>query len=238
MGIIELDKKRREKKLLMTRKDHVQVLQFKNFNDLLEKLTCKDGEKRNYTPKQAAKLADFILDLSKSLGYNYNMETPIEEIINALGLKVLSSPKIQNNASGMIYVNGTTNKCYGYDKVIMTNENESFEHQRFVAAHELGHYLIDCLGDSHYRDKKFLFTEPYHKGDQNSSKEVIVDRFAAELLMPRDLFIEQYINARDDKKYNPSGDMRFITEYLAEYFKVKRESVIKRIKEVFYDDGF
>ena len=109
---------------------------------------------------------------------------------------------------------------------------------RFVAAHELGHYLFDCLGNPKYRDANCLFTETYPKNNHNSEKEIRADRFAAELLMPHDLFKKQYINARDDKKYNPFGSQAFIIEYLAKYFRVKKSSVIKRIGEVFFDGGF
>lgn len=210
----------------------------KNFEDLIQRLTKKPGEPlEKITPKQAAEIAHEILDISKSLGYNYRGETPIEPILEAFGLKVFGVSKLGKKTSGVIYVHGTTKECLGYDKVIATDRNEPFEHQRFVAAHELGHYLFDCLGNPKYYDKNHLFTETYPKNNHYSEKEIRADRFAAELLMPRDLFMKQYIDACCDKKYNPDGNQIFVIEYLAKYFKVKKSSIIKRIGEVLCDDN-
>ena len=209
-----------------------------SFTKLQKSLGAKGNKKNIYTPKRASEIADKILEASKDLGYENIGETPIESIIKAFGLKVFGVSKINGNSSGVIYVGGTTNQCYGNDKVIFTDKNEPFEHQRFVAAHELGHYLFDCLGDPQYQNPNILFSETYPKCDHDSEKEIIADRFAAELLMPHELFKKQYISARDDKKYNPTGSQAFIIDYLSKYFKVKETSVIKRIGEVFYDGGF
>ena len=210
----------------------------KDFENLIKHLTKKPGESvQNLTPKQATEIAHEILDISKCLGYNYRGETPIEPIIEAFGLKVFGVSKLRKKISGVIYVHGTTEKCLYYDKVIATDKNEPFEHQRFVAAHELGHYLFDCLGNPKYRNKNHLFMETYPKNNHCSEKEIRADRFAAELLMPRELFMKQYIDACCDKRYNPDGSQIFVIEYLARYFKVKKSSIIKRIGEVLCDDN-
>ena len=141
----------------------------------------------------------------------------------------------QDNVSGVIYINGRTQEIYHIDKIIFTNSFDPIEHQRFVMAHELGHYLFDYLCSSRYVDNEDFFEETYKKGEYNHNilKEKIADRFAAELLMPTDLFIEQYRYASCvDLDNSEIFRTYFIKEYLARFFNVKRSSIEKRIQEV------
>lgn len=65
---------------------------------------------------------------------------------------------------------------------ITYNPNEASVRQRFTIAHELGHH---ALGHSiRYRDPAANFSALIHDRD-----EVSANRFAAELLMPKDLLI-------------------------------------------------
>lgn len=215
----------------------LELQELQRFQELANTLTATDEKKRTYTVKEAVDIADKILDIAICLGYNYHRETPIEQILEKFGLWVCGKSKIDDNASGVIYVGGTTEECYGHDKVIFTDNTEPFGHQRFIAAHELAHYLLDCLGDPKYRNDRYLFKETYPKNNHNSDKEIIADRFAAELLMPHDLFREQYFDALNDTKYNPNRSYAFVVMYLAKYFNVKKSCIVKRIGEVMYDGG-
>ena len=119
-------------------------------------------------------------------------------------------------------------KKYQHDKVIVVQEKEEFYHQRFIVAHELGHYVLDYVGNPDFENPKRLFSKTYVRADHDSVDEILADRFAAELLMPARLFMQRYMKIMDYSKY----DLTYTISYLATYFEVKKGSVRKRIKEV------
>ncbi len=129
--------------------------------------------------------------------------------------------------SGDININGETKQKYGHDKVILVNKNEELYHQRFVVAHELAHYLFDFLGNSTYEDINILFADTYEKDKHETPQEKRANTFAAEIMMPKDLFIMQYNVARREE-----NNHMFIVMYLSRYFETSVESIEKRIKEV------
>lgn len=51
-----------------------------------------------------------------------------------------------------------------------------------------------------------------------SSEEVLADRFAAELLMPARLFLQKYLNIMNYSKQ----DIDYTITYLSTYFEVKK----------------
>ena len=55
---------------------------------------------------------------------------------------------------GNIYVGGTTKKLYGHDKIIIARKMRTLLTGRFIIAHELGHYLMDCVGSSLEKNPK------------------------------------------------------------------------------------
>lgn len=165
--------------------------------------------------------------LTEATYYN-KTSTPINRIAEDFGIIPYRTPELPEDISGVIYVGGTTRKLYNSDKVIFVDKNEPYKHQRFVIAHEIAHYLFDCLSDAKYNDGRLLFEETYPKKDHNSSKEFRADRFAAELLMPKDLFIKQYNLAMEEK-----NNYAFTLMYLSEFFETKISSIEKRMSEVF-----
>jgi len=67
--------------------------------------------------------------------------------------------------------------------VCFVDKNEPVTRQRFTAAHEIGHFLLhrEQIGD-HHEDNYLLRSEGF-----SSRQEIDANRFAADLLMPRDL---------------------------------------------------
>lgn len=186
----------------------------------------------NCNPKQAAEIADLILQKAYDMKYYNESATPIVKIIREFGIDICRAKRIPEGISGVIYAGGRTKKVYGSDKIIFTDDSEPFEHQRFVMAHELAHYLFDYLGNPERQNARITFAETYPRKNHNSVNEIRANRFAAELLMPKKLFIKQYNSAMDE------SNSRFYTiKYLARYFQVKESSIEKRIYEVLYDGG-
>lgn len=221
---------------IVQRKKKMEKRESKTFNEYAEKMVSlleNDGNGVEYTPEQAVGVAGEILRMASSVGYNNELATPIVKIIKGFGIDVRRAKHMPDNNSGVIYVGGRTKEVYGSDRVIFTDSNEPFEHQRFVMAHELAHYLFDFVGNPMNRNADCAFEETYPRKDHNSEREIRANRFAAELLMPRNLFVKQYNYAMKE-----SDNRIYTVKYLAKYFQVKEASVEKRIYEVLYDGGY
>ncbi len=194
------------------------------FEALIENLTANPA--KNYTIREAEKLAQRVL---KDYGAdNLNGATPIIKIANSFGFSCIQAQNIPEDISGNIFVGETTKKVYDSDKVIVVDYNEPLEHKRFIVAHELAHYLIDYLGSAEAKNPNYLFSRTYPKQSHHSENEVRADRFAAELLMPSQLFLKQYVRAMEVSDF----DKKYTVSYLSNYFKTKKSSVERRINEV------
>lgn len=201
--------------------------------DLVREIQTDETKGMHCNPKQAAEIADLILQKACDMEYYNESATPIVKIIREFGIDICRAKRISEGISGVIYAGGNTKKVYDSDKIIFTDDSEPFEHQRFVMAHELAHYLFDYLGNPERLNASCTFAETYPRKNHNSVNEIRANRFAAELLMPKKLFIKQYNSAMDE------SNSRFYTiKYLARYFQVKESSVEKRIHEVLYDGGY
>lgn len=158
--------------------------------------------------------------------YTGELAVPVVSIAKNLGIRVYSAD-MEGGESGYIFAGGTTEELYGAGEVIVVSKKEPIGHQRFVIAHETAHYLLDYLANPKYKNKDLLFKEAYRQMPHNTQTELRADYFAAELLMPKKLFIQQY---NEIMKRSKDRDVTIMC--LADYFKVKISSVEKRIKEV------
>lgn len=180
-----------------------------------------------------SEIDDIALRILSILGYHSDdIATPIVKIVKQFDFKAYSEKIDDDNQSGDIFINGDTKEIYGHDKVIIVNDKDERNHQRFVAAHELAHYLFDFLGNPEYYDTKIKFTAAYYKDKHDTEDEKRANRFAASILMPEDLFIKQYNIARE----TDSRDL-FVLMYLSRFFETSISSIEKRIKEVIYNKG-
>lgn len=193
------------------------------------KTRLKEHHKNNCTIQDAEQLARGILSICE--WDEEHGPVPIVKIAECFGIKVYSDSDVPDDVAGNIYIGGNTEQIYGYEKVIVVADNEDYFHQRFVAAHELGHYLMDYIGDNRYEDKEVLFSMAYpkteHSPSHDSEEELRADRFAAELLMPHRLFCNQYRRVMNAAM----NDKRYAIPYLSKYFEVKKKSIEKRILE-------
>ena len=158
------------------------------------------------------------LYLLKYINIEEKEVTPIVQLATELGFNVFLR-RLNRKHCGKIKI---TKKGAGeYEKTIILNQREELGHIRFVLAHELGHYIFS------YSSNQECFENYYIKNSHNDIDEIMVNRFAAELLMPRDLFVKKYNQIAKD-----TNDIRFTICYLSRLFKTSTKSVSKRIKEV------
>jgi hypothetical protein len=127
---------------------------------------------------RAVKSAQRVLE---ACGLDHPLEIPLEDIALSRGVAAVQAVPIRG-AQGRIIMDGE-DAIISYDSKI---EHEG--KRRFVIAHELGHYELHkgILDKIHTDDDKSL-NEWYAKG----SHEQEANSFAAELLMPSGLFIDQ-----------------------------------------------
>lgn len=125
--------------------------------------------------------------------------------------------EFEDDASGFLYLrNGKA--------IIAINSDHPINRQRFTIAHELGHYFL------HAQDKKddlFVDQSLYHRNDQSSQgvikQEIEANRFAAALLMPKNL-IEKII-AQENLDLSDDLDLYL----LAKKFQVSEKAMGYRL---------
>ena len=203
-------------------KKRMEKTETRLFDELVQELEEKHGHE--YTPEEIDNIANRILESYGLKGKNCSI--PIVRIIQEFDFKVYKK-ELEDNKSGDISINGNTEEVYGHNKVVLVNKKDILEHQRFVLAHELGHYLFDFLGSPEYSNSGITFSDTYKKNQHESIQERRVNRFAAALLMPEDVFIRQYHFAR-----SVSGNHILIVRYLSKFFETTIDSIEKRITEV------
>lgn len=191
---------------------------------LVRELSSNPAKK--YTIEQTEQLARRVLcdcEFNNIIG-----ATPIVKIANCFGFSCLKAENMPDDISGNIFIGGTTKSVYNTDKVIIVGNNEEYAHQRFIIAHELAHYFIDYIGSTEFKNPNLLFSKTYPKINHSSDEEIRADRFAAEILMPSELFLKKYIKAMEASDFNK----KYTISYLATFFKTKKSSVQRRIDEV------
>ncbi|MBD5395903.1 MAG: ImmA/IrrE family metallo-endopeptidase [Lachnospiraceae bacterium] len=194
-----------------------------------EIIELENGLKQNnidhiYSLQEVEKISKDILTI---FGFSSKKTSiPIVKIVKEFDFNIYKE-SLPDKLSGDIYINGNTIDEYGHDKVILVNKNEHLFHQRFVAAHELAHYLFDFLGNPLYNDKNIKFSDTYYKDQHETPEEKIANWFAASIMMPKDIFIEQYNFAK--KEYSKTT---FVMLYLSRYFETPIDSIEKRFSEV------
>ena len=104
-------------------------------------------------------------------------------IAEKLGIK-LKIAFLPKGISGML-------ENIGDSFVITLNETDPFTRQRFTLAHELGHYMLhrDLVGSGVDDDCAYRSTQigKYHNTMIGPAEETEANKFAANLLMPKDL---------------------------------------------------
>lgn len=218
---------RRKSKKQNYTEDEVKRMMENKYKELVERL--KNTPMGKCTPEKAELLADEVLELG---GYkNIVGATPIVKIAQMFGFKTIALTKMMENTSGNIFIGGTTEDIYKAKKVIIVGYNEVLFHQRFIIAHELAHYLIDYLGSAVSKTPNILFQRAYTKTHHDSDEEIRADRFAAEILMPRDAFRKQYYGAMEESVF----DEVYTISFLSYYFRTKESSIRRRIQEIIVD---
>ena len=167
--------------------------------------------------KEAADLvlSEYIADRETAI------PVPIVRIITDAGFAIFLQD-MPLSMGGYIAMNGECEERFGNDRIIVINNQNKANRRRFTLAHEFGHYVLDPAARNVVE-----YYDAFEKDDVINDTEELVNRFAAELLMPEDLFIIKYEEIKD--KFT---DYYERSKNMADFFAVPIESVKKRFLEV------
>ena len=138
----------------------------------------------------------------------------IVKILNGFGIKTYLDDIKPGSLYAYIVVAPALWEKFGTDRIACVNTALSDGDKRFALANELAHFLFDHDGSPAYMDA--------YVADM-TVKELRADRFAACILMPEDVFREKY-DEISQSQLNPDT-----AGWLARYFRVSRDAVIKRL---------
>ena len=151
----------------------------------------------------------------------------VEEIASSLNIELRKAPA-EDDLSGFLLKrpDGTA--------VVGVNARHHPNRQRFTIGHEIGHYLLHQYDEVHV-DKFVIKLRDGNSSTGENEEEVEANRFAAELLMPRQ-FIE-----RDLFKYAVDGqlDDRKLAQFAKQY-EVSVQAMTNRLVSLgfIYDGNF
>lgn len=173
---------------------------------------------------------DIIVDAANTLlGAGKLKETPVEiiSLCKNMGFNVYRQT-LPHDVCGYIAIDGDMKEMFGTDRIISVNIVESAKRRRFTVAHELGHYLFNF--DPAKNITFYNAFERDHKADEETlPDEEACNRFAAELLMPREAFTKAYEKA-SIKFVGPDANYN-IVQQLSEDFLVPPKAVKRRLVE-------
>jgi len=148
---------------------------------------------------------------------------PIVNILRVLGFSVYVNKFKDDNISGIMLIGDELKEKFDSDRIIIIERKDSLGRQRFTLAHELAHFLFDYSS----KNKKYASVFKYDIAQDKQDKERIANTFAANFLMPEEMFRNRYEQLKEG---NYSEDE--IISILASDFQVTITAVARRINEI------
>lgn len=160
---------------------------------------------------------------------DFSEGVPIVEILTKLGFKVYQSDLEPKGLSAYIAVDPKFVEAFGSNKITCVHISDNIGHKRFALAHELAHYLFDFdeKNKLHYYNTYFP-----QKEDNNNQEEKRANAFAANLLMPKEEFIEKFKEIRKFQELQNLYSKADMVSSLSQYFLVSPTAVALRFDEL------
>jgi Zn-dependent peptidase ImmA (M78 family) len=141
-----------------------------------------------------------------SKAHTYPMPVPVVDVAKTLGISVYQESEYNENRDGHIEIDGDGRPA------IIVNAHKPAVRKRFTISHEIAHFI---------HDKDYLMEHGSidRNGRESDSsyreREVRANQFAAKLLMPESLFIEQWTRSTLDDVANYFGVSQEAAHYRA-----------------------
>lgn len=131
--------------------------------------------KSSFLSAEEISSAEEMWRFAKDSGIN-ELPIDLEKLVEKLSIQ-LKKKSLDDEISGELYRDQEEGNW-----VIVVNRNQTEARQRFTIAHELGHYVL------HRNESDVFEDEIFFRSDEKDLSEYQADNFAAELLMPKELF--------------------------------------------------
>lgn len=129
------------------------------------------------------KISKLVRDLLSKTNIS-SFPIPLSKIAKGIGV-IIKSLELEDNISGFLYLKE--------DKpIIFVNSLHPKARRRFTAAHEMGHFLLNHNGEL-FVDKGHILYRDSRSKDGNIRQEKEANKFAAELLMPEEMFTDELL---------------------------------------------
>lgn len=176
----------------------------------------KKSKELDDMPARAQEVLDYfqISDLSSGV--------PIVEIMTKMGFKIYQSNLEPENLSAYIAIDPKFEDVFESNKIACVNNKDSIGFKRYALAHELAHYFFDFNDE----ESLYYYDTYFKKKDKKDMSEKCANRFAINLLMPRDEF---------EKAYNKCKELQSkadIVNALGRFFGVSSDAVLERLIEL------
>ncbi|MCE3232322.1 MAG: hypothetical protein K0R98_579 [Rickettsiaceae bacterium] len=168
----------------------------------------KSRKKKNQTSISSKTSSDVLNEASISGISTHPLD--LEAVCNLYDIKIFREPMDDK-------ISGTLERMPSGHWVIRVNSYNHPRRQRFTIAHELGHFFLHRNSMTTFIDESFARSH----GDSRPI-EVEANRFAASLLMPKEIFSEAISSGKNK-----------ISE-LADYFETSMFAIEVRAKELGY----
>src|SRR4051812_44501345 len=116
-------------------------------------------------------------------GFQHDAPVNVTAIAEALGLNVWESDvELPEGISGKIFRDPISGGSSGFS--IIVRESDPYVRKRFTVAHEVGHFVLhrNQIGES-------LTDDELYRSGLSTHQEARANRFAADILMPKDLIV-------------------------------------------------
>jgi Zn-dependent peptidase ImmA (M78 family) len=179
-------------------------------------------------PRRTKRIQTLVEDLLDQ----YAISAPpvdVNKIAEEMGIKIKEGDL--GEISGLVFTKGT-------QVIIGVNEKDSPKRKRFTIAHELGHHYLHSQNPL-YVDKVFAVRLRDHiSSEAVSSEEIEANAFAAELLMPSRMILQD-IGAEANIIDYENGGIDSITDSLAARYKVSNQAMTIRLMNLGFirDEG-
>lgn len=239
MRVIDISKYKKQKKSFKKRKKSMELNQRELKKDILPKYALAIELNKDFADISLERKLELEEKVTEILKKN-NIEMPAEDsslIVDIVRLVksydfAVQSAKMDKDTTGLLIVDDIdtvldTNK----NKLIIVNtefdnsnndENVVLKKSRFITAHEYGHYIL------HKNEGQPIYA---HRDTTHRTEpeELEADYFARAILMPINTF-GLYIKVMKD--LNLYRDVEMCISILSKIFKVTKNKIVKRIKDL------
>ena len=184
----------------------------------------------NNVSDAAARILDSYNNSKNSCFEKGGKEVKVVKIAKDMGFSIFVQ-ELPNHIGGYIIIDEGIKEKFGTDKIIVVNESATANRKRFTIAHEIGHYLLSFENSPNISNFSELTTnKALFEDDETSNQEAeaLVNRFAAELLMPSKIFSEEFLKIKN----NEPVDYYAVATELSKIFNVPIRAASRRIAEL------